>query len=126
MYISFFLHVHTRGGGRIQTSDLCFMSRSPQLIELSLEDNSICTLGVHQVSIKKYMVPDSWPFLFCFVYFFTVMRKYANNTKEQKTIEKRKKKIKMKCFHLANENGPRGMINCDVPHRLRMRMCLYV
>jgi hypothetical protein len=38
IFFFFFLHVHTRGGGRIRTNDLRFMRRGSQLIELPLGD----------------------------------------------------------------------------------------
>jgi hypothetical protein len=57
----FFLHVHTRGGGEIRTSDLRFNRRGPQPIELSLGDNifSSCNGNVstnHKICFFKWKV----------------------------------------------------------------------
>jgi hypothetical protein len=45
----FFWHVHTRGGRRIRTSDLYFMRRDPQPIELPLGDVRCTKLRLYLV-----------------------------------------------------------------------------
>jgi hypothetical protein len=47
----FFWQVHTRGGGEIQTSDLCFLRRGPQPIELPLEDHKI---GIYSFTLELW------------------------------------------------------------------------